>query len=377
MLTVICDNPRQARRRASATRPVRGEARCCCACAASASAAPTCTSSPATSPICLSARHGARAVGDRRGGRAGSALRGGRRGLRHALSVLRPLHRLPTGQDQLLPQYQVLGVHRDGAHDRISERARAVRAQGRRADAGPGGDGRVPGHRRARGAPRARSQPGQRVLVVGAGPIGLAVDAVREAARRARGRCSTRARPARVLRERTWASRSTVAIGAGRRRPSLPRSPTASSSTWCSTPPATPRRWSAAFASSPTAARYVLVSIVPGRRSPSPIRSSTSARRRCSAAATRRRRLRTGARRDARRQIPESAQYAPHEPLRGTRTGFQADRPRAGGGQGALGVAGGESCRRWELMIGVQPDACHTYQGTACGIGGGRTILDP
>ena len=105
------------------------------------------------------------------------ALRDRRARLRPALHRLRPLRRLPRGRRH------PLRADRDHRARRRAGRLRRVRAGGRRRDAAAAGGGRASA--RARSSSRlsvglhavheARLEPGANVLVIGAGPIGLAV----------------------------------------------------------------------------------------------------------------------------------------------------------------------------------------------------------
>ena len=102
----------------------------------------------------ISARHRARIVG--RGGGDRTGLRDRRRpaGLRHPLSCLRRLRRLPARQDQLLPAHRRPGrAHRRG-HGRLRLRPGSQCGAGRRNHFRSGGDDRIPGDRRPRDPPR-------------------------------------------------------------------------------------------------------------------------------------------------------------------------------------------------------------------------------
>ncbi len=139
-------------------------------------------------------------------------------------------------------------------------------------------------HAVRRGAPG----PQAPVLMVGAGPIGMGVMIFAGLTGAEVTALDMRADRLAFCRERLDVPHA-VAFGP-RTRTSSRRSPGASSSTWCSTPPATFRPWSAGSTSSPTAGPTCwFPSCVTG--SPSPTQSSIGEKPRCWAAATRRRKI--------------------------------------------------------------------------------------
>ena len=99
---------------------------------------------------------------------------------------------------------------------------------------------------------RAQVRAGQRVLVVGAGPIGMGAMVFSRLRGATVVALDSRADRLAFCTQRLGTAAS-VALGTATSR-SSPRSRRTSSTTSCSTPPATPRRWSAAFVSSPTPA---------------------------------------------------------------------------------------------------------------------------
>ena len=101
------------------------------------------------------AHHGPRALRRGAGSAEGQQIRGGRSGHRHPLSLLRDLRRLQARQDELLHDAAMPRRPLRRRHDRALSSAGEEPLPGRRAFARPGGDGRIPRHRRACGAPLA------------------------------------------------------------------------------------------------------------------------------------------------------------------------------------------------------------------------------
>ena len=82
----------------------------------------------------------------------------GSKGLRHSLSILRRLRRLPARQDELLSAHRRPRRPYRRRNGRLHLCAGAQCGRGRRRHARSGGDGRVPRDRRARGASRQSAQ---------------------------------------------------------------------------------------------------------------------------------------------------------------------------------------------------------------------------
>ena len=237
------------------------------------------------------------------------AHRGRRAGLRHPLSRLWRLRRLPARQDQLLPAIGVLGVHIDGgmADYVCVPEANLAPADGVTLDQAAMVEFLAIGAHAV--APRANPGKGDRILVVGAGPIGIGcmmfgkLRAASDCARPAPGPARFLPRPARRRpRGPGGGGRRRSPVGAhGRRllrhrhRRDRQREVDDGRTRLC-------RPWR---------------SLCPGQRRArhdllSPIPSSTSARPRCSAAATRRRRISRSVRRHARG--PRADRGARHAP---------------------------------------------------------------
>ncbi len=121
-----------------------------------------------------------RVIGHELSGEIEAAGEGGKRSrsasavVDHSLSPLRPLRRVPAREDQLLPDAQRDRRAQRRRHGRLCLRSRRQYRRRERHQPRRSGDGRVSGHWRTCGAAREISA-GQRVLVVGAGPIGVAV----------------------------------------------------------------------------------------------------------------------------------------------------------------------------------------------------------
>ena len=187
------------------------------------------------------------------------------------------------GKPNCCQRLNVIGVHSDGGFaDWLTvPEDNLVDAEGVSLDAG--GDGRVSGDRRACGSAAPRSSRGQKVLVVGAGPIGLATAIFA----RARGgevtMLDTRADRLAFARQAIGLDQAIEADEGARERCGAltggdffdcvfdcTGSPKAMNAGFFSSPTAGPMCWSASCSAT----------------SRSPTLSSTSARRRCSAAAT-------------------------------------------------------------------------------------------
>ena len=136
----------------------RDRAKCWCASAAPAFAARICISSKALIPFSNIRASSATNCPARLPRRVRAAHRASVRGLSDPLSLLRRLRRLPARQDQLLSAHRRPRRPYRRRHGRLRLRPGRQCGGSRRRHPRSGGDGRVPGDRRPRSSPRQSAQ---------------------------------------------------------------------------------------------------------------------------------------------------------------------------------------------------------------------------